>query len=1190
MRLRRRIKISRIVAWSLMAVSLILVLWNVPFSMSSHDTDKMAARFSKSLETRMDMLDDYMRFAADYDNDKWLPLGVLPSDMVIYKYVDDTLKFWDHQFTINNDDITANVTIPILANPRAAIVSPLAYATEKPELMDMGSKWYMVKALQKDNVRIIGGLTVIDDIDGIYQNASNPRLKLDRSFIINTLDSPVGAPVYLYGEPVMNIYHNVTQVQSSTNVTLLWIALLLLIIGAMLMLTTTRERPKPLLLILLIFASIAGMFVYGARTHTIHPLFSPDIYADGPFFYSLGALLLVNMALLSVVVVMYICSRPFLRSVIAKGKSVRMRYRALMVLWIVGIMAYVLVMMRSVILNSSMTLELYRFNFMSWEAFLILISFIALLLANLIPYHLARNLHLGKAFIKDDKLTRHTRLVAALSTAAYIMLIAGFTGFDKEYSRQEVWARRLSMSRDVSLELQLRSVENAIAFDPVIGTLAGVAGSENMILNRLADNYLQSASQSYTIKVGVYGGEKDSQDIMGFIRDRLKDNQPLADNSRFSYYSAPTVNTVYTGVFTYMTRQAGMVYLVLDVQAKSTRQDKGYTSLLGLSTPGRVTLPAAYSYARYAGRELVAYEGSFGYPTTLGEDSVHNIYVSKEQYTHKSGHTHFINRIGTDSAIIISRPKLSGWVYLLALLFLTIALYSALSFFYLLSQSSPLVIMPKKYYRSTATTVLVVSLTLTLIVMAIVSVWFVYDRNETNMKGMMAEKVSSIQALLQEEFGRVSTYEELDNPRFNDIVRMLGDMTHSDISLFNTSGRVFKSTIPEVYERMMVGTRINQSAYDNIVYHHMRYFIQKEEVRHKKYFSMYAPLFAEDGSLMAIVNSPYINENYDFRTQAVIHLIAIITVFMVLLLIARLSIESVLNRLFSPLVDLGSKMRTTEIDKLEYLEYDRDDEITTLVQSYNRMVDDLKQSSQKLAQTERDRAWSAMARQVAHEIKNPLTPIKLQIQRLIRLKGKNDPSWPEKFDECMKVVLDHIDILTDTANEFSTFAKLYSEDPTLINLDKLLQEEIAMFDNRDNIEFIYAGLDGARVMAPKPQLTRVFVNLITNSVQAIDARREEQKESGAETEPGRIFISLRHSSKKDGSYDIVFEDNGPGVSEENRDKLFTPNFTTKSGGTGLGLAICHSILEKCDATISYTRSFALGGACFTIVYPGYKEA
>ena len=227
---------------------------------------------------------------------------------------------------------------------------------------------------------------------------------------------------------------------------------------------------------------------------------------------------------------------------------------------------------------------------------------------------------------------------------------------------------------------------------------------------------------------------------------------------------------------------------------------------------------------------------------------------------------------------------------------------------------------------------------------------------------------------------------------------------------------------------------------------------------------------------------------------------------------------------------------------------------------------------------------NANIRSCAHEIKNPLTPIKLEIQRLIRLKQRNDPAWEEKFDKVSAIILEHIDILTDTANEFSTFAKLYSEEPVTLDLDKTLKDQLAIFDNKDNIEITYIGMNDAVVLAPKPQLIRVFVNLITNAIQAIEIMQKEQQEDGLEITPGRIIISLRNSNT-DGFYDIVFEDNGPGVKDENLEKLFTPNFTTKSGGTGLGLAICRNIIEKCQGDISYRKSYVTRGACFIVRLP-----
>ena len=212
-----------------------------------------------------------------------------------------------------------------------------------------------------------------------------------------------------------------------------------------------------------------------------------------------------------------------------------------------------------------------------------------------------------------------------------------------------------------------------------------------------------------------------------------------------------------------------------------------------------------------------------------------------------------------------------------------------------------------------------------------------------------------------------------------------------------------------------------------------------------------------------------------------------------------------------------------------------------------------------------------MARRVAHDLKNPLTPIKLQIQLLMRMKASGNPAWQDKLEEVAGTVLYHVDLLADSADQFSTFAKMYDQAPERFDLDALIRQEVDLFDSRDDVQLDYFGLADAYVLAPRPQLTRVIVNLLTNAFQALD---------GA----GRIQVALRNSSE-DGFYDIVVEDNGPGVPEDMTEKIFSPDFTTKTSGSGLGLAICRRIVDHCGGSISYSRSFTLGGACFTVKFP-----
>ena len=488
------------------------------------------------------------------------------------------------------------------------------------------------------------------------------------------------------------------------------------------------------------------------------------------------------------------------------------------------------------------------------------------------------------------------------------------------------------------------------------------------------------------------------------------------------------------------------------------------------------------------------------------------------------------------------------------------------------------------YFKTRINSILFTSSTLILVSLTVVSVFFVYKRNQENMLGLMSSRITTIQALVETHAKTADRHTDLLTPTFRTALENISNTTKSDITLYTPEGKVFYSSAPEVFDKMILGNRIDQDAFHNIRHMNQRFFIAQEHIDDFRYWVLYAPIMNTDREVVAIACSPYTEGDYDFRREAFFHAALLINIFIILLIISLIFSTRSVNEMFEPLVEMGRKMGVADIHKLKPITYQREDEISSLVEAYNRMVQELNDSTVRLAQAERDKAWSQMARQVAHEIKNPLTPIKLEIQRLIRLKEKGNPKWEEKFDRVVDVVLEHIDILSETANEFSTFAKLYSEEPVLVDLDRTLRDQILIFDNRENISIGYIGMSDALVMAPRPQLIRVFVNLIANAVQAVEIRQKEMEENGEEPMAGKVVIALRNSNI-DGYYDVVVDDNGPGVKEENQSKLFTPNFTTKSGGTGLGLAICRNIIEKCEGTISYSKSFGLGGASFTVTIP-----
>ncbi len=1153
--------------------SVVCVLLALNLSPYPADSERAAQKVQNVLAGRMALLDSYAQQALQGDPTQWMELEGLPEDMVVYRYVNDSLQSWANRFTVRNDDISNKVVFEQFSSQRTSLSSPLLSVTPVVQYMNLGPAWYLLYSKEEGDCKVIAGLEIMNENLSLQGRGVNKRLNLGSQFSIEPLSNSGGSAVYVGEVPQFKIIFDSFSTYTLSNSYMMWVALLLFIIAAFLYLSGERSLQRFYIVQILFILVTLGLFLFGFKLQNEDIMFSPTLYADGPLLYSLASVIIINLYVVLLVSSAYMIRGLLYRKFQECRTNLQFNFFSIVAfLLIVGILVYSFYALRSIILNSSINLELYKLDGLSWYTLLVYASFILLLMMVPLLVQLLRPALKRWAGIHLEAMSRTNLILYSLLISAFLVIVAAVFGFRKEQDRVGLWANRLSIDRDISLELELRTIENEIASDVLIGSLAVLDNTNSVILNRIMEFYMTRLSQDYDVSVFILNPGNNSQQALDYIYSRIRDGQPIFDNSRFLYNTTSSGQSRYAALFPYNNDVYGSSTMLLEVEPKANKADRGFSSLMGYTLPGSVTIPARYSYAKYQGRSMTSYRGAYPYMRTLSDELADQAYSAQRSYLVRNTYSHFLNKISDDEVIIISRPKIPTMSYLLDFIFVALAAYAALSVLALSRKRKP--VFQQTYYKTRVASVLVASLFITMVTITLVSVIFVIRRNDANRHNMMVEKISNIQNLLESRCRNARDFSDLASQDFSSALEVISDMTGSDIMLYTSGGVAFKSTTQEILDNQLFGSRIDEEAYRQIYYEGSRYFIDKDMLNGHRYYAMYAPVYNDAGQMLAIASSPYIPENYDFDTEAVIHSIAVITAFLILLLIARILIDNIVDRLFKPLSELSSKMGASDVDSLEYLEYDRDDEITSLVQSYNKMVSDLSDSTRKLAQAERDKAWSGMARQVAHEIKNPLTPMKLQLQRLIRLKQKGDPSWQEKFDEVAKVVLDHIDILSETANEFSTFAKLYTEEPTSIDLDLVLQEEIAMFDNKENITMSYMGYKDAVVMGPKPQLTRVFVNLISNAVQAVE-------EQGG----GTVQISLRNSSSGDGFYDIVFEDSGPGVASENVEKLFTPNFTTKSSGTGLGLAISRSILEKCGARISYSRSFVLGGACFTIIYP-----
>ena len=356
---------------------------------------------------------------------------------------------------------------------------------------------------------------------------------------------------------------------------------------------------------------------------------------------------------------------------------------------------------------------------------------------------------------------------------------------------------------------------------------------------------------------------------------------------------------------------------------------------------------------------------------------------------------------------------------------------------------------------------------------------------------------------------------------------------------------------------------------DPIAYYHLQelkeiQFFKEEAIGSLNYLSNYVPVIDESGKEYAYLNIPYFTSQSKLRQEISNFLVAIINLNAFIFLIAGIVAFFITNRITRSFTFISNKMKEVNLGKVNAaIRWKRNDEIGELVKEYNKMVAKLDGSAAALAKSEREGAWREMARQVAHEIKNPLTPMKLSLQYLQRAIDNNADNINALSRNVATTLVEQIDHLSQIAGQFSQFANIGNPRNEIFNLNESMKMIIQLHSMEDNVVLDWTPVaEAVFVNADKTHINRLFTNLIQNAVQAVPDDR-------------RAYIKVEEALLA-GQILITIKDNGNGIPEAMRTKIFTPNFTTKTSGTGLGLAMCKGIIEQSNGEIWFETMVGQG--------------
>ena len=1140
-----------------------------------HKRELLAERFSYRAMQAMDQ--------------DWVDFDDLPDDIVLYCYQADTMKSWTHQFPISNDEVDVypySYRLQFMSN-RNLYSTPLAYIGMREKYVNLGSAWYVVTThfTQDRKVKIVTGILIKTEYPtSAIPNTVNRHLHLKDGYTTLAIQTDDTAIVYgIEDEPLFSVVPTVPPTPGHGNMPLRWIAFALMLLAVFPYHYRYHTwRTFWFAILTLVLVRLMAFYFVG-KGYTTGEMFSPVLYADTTLFNSLGSLLFNNITVALAFYALFV-----MRYRIHKNMELRPPVRqwtvvVLLILAGVALMGYIHFVMRSLLLNSSLVMEPYRLSQIGVYAILCYATFAMLFLALLYQIYVVVMLIRRDARVNLFSWTNIVLYVLVISL--YSVVAMNRYGLIKEYESNRVNTSKLASERDLSLEMFLRDVEPSIQNDPFFSVLTSVGGAE-LIKNRLMERYLYSdVVRKYNITLSTctpnnlitLGQGTEPMGCFSFYENMIKEyGVALAPGSNIYYLHDYNGLASYLGMFTYFdpsTYAVSRLFVELESKYKNEVLMNPFDAVTARAGTA-ASLPRYYSYARYSDDRLVSYGGSYVYPVTPTFDM-------EVGYTmaNKNGYVHFVNRLSEEDVTIISRQRRPFFPHLVSFSYLSIFYGFFLLVCTIRWRKDKIFDLPKHSLKRKITLLITLAMVFALGTMGIGTVVYVMRLNRENNREAMDALMTSAQTSLAEPCKYAMRYNELNTPELFNAMEEFTKVTRSDLNLYNIHGELIRSTKPELFDQFLVGKRMNNKAFRQIVKQRQLRFVELETIAGVNFLSVYEPVFNGDGTLVAIVNVPYFNRNQDVTNATASTISAIINIYLILL-IAAIALGAIIsNSLSRPLVEIKERIDRLALTGNRRIRYrNSKDELGVLIDSYNKMVEDLEESSRRLAQTERDQAWKEMARHIAHEIKNPLTPMKLSIQYLLRMKEAGVPGWEDKLETVSKSLLEQIDTLSQTASEFSSVSAS-GEDVTRIDLDGLIAEQRNLFDNREDMVFDYVRPEGdeAFVDARRSQLTRVLVNLMTNSVQAIES---------AGTTEGRIRITLAPALLAGASaWQIDVEDNGPGVSEEDMAKLFTPNFTTKKTGTGLGLALSRMIIEQSQGTIGYSRSPELGGARFTILLP-----
>ncbi len=785
--------------------------------------------------------------------------------------------------------------------------------------------------------------------------------------------------------------------------------------------------------------------------------------------------------------------------------------------------------------------------------------------------------------IKSHKSLRFSNFVWTLAFLA-LFVVARLTTLNvaKEKENRELLINNLAFNLiredDPIAESLLQNIEKELARDTLVEkTMCDDEELDpaNVIYSYLRERYFGGYFTNYDMQVVPCRGRESTIEIStsgenyncySYFSSMISTfGEKISPKSHFYMLNDNDGLASYFGVFTVIDRaKNSRMRLYVELNEKVSSNEIGYPELL---TNARETINHqqynGYSYAKYFDGILSSHYGPMDYPNFDDwiEKDADRFELVADNYSH------LIYRAMPNQTIVLSYPEMTiqSFVAEYSFIVLSILIISTLAL-YLFRLNREIVFSEMTIHERIQST-FVLLIVIFFIVVCAVSAAQVISRHEFSTRRQTTTIMMSMQKFISDEIASMQSY-NIDN-----ILQRANILFGVDAHLYSPDGQLIGTSRRELFTNGIAAPQINSRAFETLKSNDGKAFLTTEKIGQMTHYSIYAPLFSEDGEEVAWIDIPFFNDIKAIRNQLIFTFLPLTNSYMLIILMAIFLSYFLTRGITRPLISISESLHKVQLQKKnEKISYPNKDEIGLLVNEYNRMIDELSRSAEILATSERHSTWTQMARQIAHEIKNPLTPMKLNVQFLLRAWNEKREDFEELLKRTTTSLTEQIDNLAFIAGKFSDLAKENDEKVvSRIDVCERLENAIALFANTEDVTIsLEKMIDSAHTMINGDELTSVFNNLIKNATQAGKNGEEIRIDAKIEVEQERILITI--------------SDNGRGIEPEIREKIFRPNFTTKSNGMGLGLAICKEIIVASGGEIFFETELNVGTK-FHIILP-----